>query len=129
MGEEEVVAPEPGPGRDGSGEQRQQHRHVPQGAGSEPEVEAVAAPGVEAEDDQGGQEAETQRPVHDRVPERQRQEVEAHVLSEHRLRDARRPAVHEEGQRLPLAACPAREDQGHQAGGDQAADARRAAQV
>ncbi len=104
---QEVVTAEPHPRREHEGEDGEQRRQMRDRRRRQVEVEGLAAPRVHEADQKGGQESESERPVDDRVQERQRQQIEGDVLPEHRVGDAGRPGVLEHRQVLPLGAGPA----------------------
>jgi hypothetical protein len=125
---QEVVAADPAPGREAQGEDAEQDREVRDGARAQVEIERVPSPGVESADQQRAHENEAQGPIDDRVQERKRQQIEGDVLAEHRVGDSSVGRVLVEGQRLPLRARTAGQDEGDEGRADQADDGDRAAE-
>jgi hypothetical protein len=125
---EQVIAADPGPGREARGEYSEEDREVRDGARAQVEIERVPSPRIKGADQQHGHEVEAQRPVDDRVQERQRQQVKRDVLAEHRVGGSSRRRMLEEGQRLPLRAGAAGQDQRDQRRADEGDDSERAAE-
>ena len=80
------------------------------------QVEGVASPRVDDPDQQRGQEAQAERPVHHRVEEGEHQQIKGDVLTEHSLGDASGLRVLEQRQALPLGPGPTRENQRDEGG-------------